>query len=277
MAQFKIGVCEFSFPCRGPIAIGMAGKAGFDGVQIADCMGSDEGYPLANPYVQDCYMKASEEHKVELQAMHLQRLQNQGFLKKSPESPEGQIARESLRTAALACHQMGIKTMMCTVIRVMNREEYEYVVEHMKYGVEECAKYGITFAQENDFTSEYFHRMRQDVGDGLKLCFDTMNVVVNGIGNPEDELDRFGLDCIDHFHVKDCVENEAGYMTKYTTPFRLIGEGHTHVKEWADRVKQTDFCGWVMSENFYFDKVYGGADFIELAARDAKRMHEVLD
>ena len=86
MAQFKIGVCEFSFPCRGPIAIGMAGEAGFDGVQIADCMGSDEGYPLHNPYVQDCYLKACEEHKVELQAMHLQRLMTQRFLKKSPKS-----------------------------------------------------------------------------------------------------------------------------------------------------------------------------------------------
>ena len=77
--------------------------------------------------------------------------------------------------------------------------------------------------------------------------------------------------------MKDCVENEAGYMTKYTTPFRLIGQGHTHMKQWAEKVKKTDYSGWVMSENFYFDKVYGGKDFIELAKEDVKTLHEALD
>ena len=36
MSRVKFGVCEFSFPCWGPLALQMALEAGFTGMQLAD-------------------------------------------------------------------------------------------------------------------------------------------------------------------------------------------------------------------------------------------------
>lgn len=51
MGRFKFGVCEFSFPCWGPLALQMAHEAGFTGMQLADAGGSTNSYPLNNKRV----------------------------------------------------------------------------------------------------------------------------------------------------------------------------------------------------------------------------------
>ena len=52
MSKIKFGVCEFGFPCWGPSAIRMAHEAGFEGIQLADCGGTDKSYPLTNKWIQ---------------------------------------------------------------------------------------------------------------------------------------------------------------------------------------------------------------------------------
>ena len=59
MGRFKFGVCEFSFPCWGPLALQMAHEAGFTGMQLADAGGSTNSYPLNNKRVQESYLEAS--------------------------------------------------------------------------------------------------------------------------------------------------------------------------------------------------------------------------
>lgn len=276
MDQIKIGVCEFCFPCRGPIAIGMAHKAGFEGMQLSDCGGSETAFPFLNTYVQDCYLKSAEENGITFQAMHLQTLFNQKYMKESPKSEKGQLAHLSLSKGALACKEMGIATMMVTITQIMNKEQYYYSVENLKYALDECEKNGIRLSMENDLNSEGFMKLQKDVGAGLKMCFDTMNTVVNEIDYPEVMLQKIGLKVIDHFHVKDCVENEAGFMTKYTTPFVRLGQGKTHFQEWAALIRKLGYSGWVISENFYYDKSFAGVDYVEVASEDAETLKEVL-
>ena len=57
MSRVKFGVCEFSFPCWGPLALQMAHEAGFTGMQLADAGGSANAYPLNNKRVQDSYLE----------------------------------------------------------------------------------------------------------------------------------------------------------------------------------------------------------------------------
>lgn len=276
MGNIRIGVCEFSFPVQGPLAIQMAREAGFEGMQITDGLSFAGAYPFLNPRLQDAYGKAAEDAGLVFQAMHLQALFNAGFLKERPSSEKGRTARECVENGARACRAMGIPAVMVTVIRIENKEQYAYVVENLKYALDSCEKYGVRLTMENDLSGEAFLRLREEVGAGLFLCFDTMNTVVNGLGWPEDVLPKVGLSAIDHFHVKDCVENENGFMTKYTTPFRLIGEGHTHVREIASRIREQDYSGWVISESFYHNPVFGGADCVELAGRDVKTLRELF-
>lgn len=56
MSKIKFGVCEFGFPCWGPSAIRMAHEAGFEGIQLADCGGTDKSYPLTNKWIQEDYL-----------------------------------------------------------------------------------------------------------------------------------------------------------------------------------------------------------------------------
>jgi len=276
MGDIKIGVCEFSFPVQGPLAIQMAKEAGFEGVQITDGLSFRGAYPFLNPRLQDAYVRAGEDAGMTLQAMHLQTLFNSQFMKEKPSSEKGKIARECVENAARACRAMGIPAIMVTVIRIENREQYAYTVENLKYALEICEKYGVRLTMENDLSAEAFLKLRDEVGQGLFLCFDTMNTVVNGLGWPEDVLPQVGISNVDHFHVKDCVENENGFMTKYSTPFRLIGAGHTHVREIAALIRELDYSGWVISESFYHDPVFGGADCVKLAEEDVKTLRELF-
>lgn len=276
MRKVKIGVCEFSFPVQGPLAVQMAKEAGFEGMQITDGLSFRGGYPFLNPRIQDAYLNAGEANGIVFQAMHLQTLFTSQFMKEKPSSEKGKVARECVENAARACKAMGIPAIMVTVIRIENREQYAYAVENLKYTLDICDRYGIRLTMENDLSAEAFLKLRDEVGQGMRLCFDTMNTVVNGIGWPEDVLSQVGISSVDHFHMKDCVENENGFMTKYTTPFRLIGEGRTHIEEAAARIKELDYSGWIVSESFYHDPVFGGADCVELAQRDVKTLQKLF-
>ena len=64
MSRVKFGVCEFSFPCWGPLALQMAHEAGFTGMQLADAGGSTNAYPLNNKRVQDSYLETAAKYGI---------------------------------------------------------------------------------------------------------------------------------------------------------------------------------------------------------------------
>ena len=64
MSRFQFGVCEFSFPCWGPLALQMAHEAGFTGMQLADAGGSANSYPLNNKRVQESYLEAAAKYGI---------------------------------------------------------------------------------------------------------------------------------------------------------------------------------------------------------------------
>ena len=112
MGRFKFGVCEFSFPCWGPLALQMAHEAGFTGMQLADAGGSTNSYPLNNKRVQESYLEASVKYGIELQSIHLYTLVRQNFIRYSQSSPEGQECMESIRKGIIAAAEMHIPTVM---------------------------------------------------------------------------------------------------------------------------------------------------------------------
>ena len=269
MDRNRIGVCEFSLPCWGPIAISMAHKAGFEGMQLADCGGSRNSYPFMNQTIRDAYMRSAEENEITFQALHLHTLFQQRFIHKAPRSAEGKEARISLLNGAVSCRKMGIPTMMMTATSIMNREEYDYVTDAIRYAIEVCEENGVQLSMETDMTPAEIRELRDIVGPGLKICFDTMNPTIYGIGEPHALLTELGTEVIDHFHVKDCVRNANGYFTKYTTPMRLIGEGESGFAKCVKAINALDYTGWFISETFYFAPEFAGSDYLELATKDA--------
>lgn len=277
MQQYHIGICEFSFPCWGPIAINMARAAGFDGIQLADAGGLEAGFPFSHAFVRSAYLEAADRAGIALQAMHLHGLFHSHLIDHAPDTQKGSDARKSIRIGIEACAAMQIPTVMITVTEVRSAEQYDNVCGALQYAAALCRDSGVQLSVETDLSPVQWQALRDRIGPGPKLCFDTMNPKVYGLGEPASLIEQYGFETIDHFHVKDCCANARGYFTKYTTPICPIGQGGTGFADSARVIRSHAYRGWIISETFYFFPEFGGQDPIALAAADAKTLRSVFD
>ncbi len=119
MKEFKFASCEYCFPVWGSLAVEMAAEAGFDGIEITDGGGylqphpdnngfveyerlgldlsRQDNFPLTDPFIQDDYMEAAAKHGIKLMGIYLYLLENQGFIKNSDDSKQGQHCRETIK------------------------------------------------------------------------------------------------------------------------------------------------------------------------------------
>ena len=146
MPRFKFGVCEFSVPCWGPLALQMAHEAGYTGMQLADAGGSTNSYPLNNRRVQDSYLEAAVKYGIELQSIHLYTLVRQNFIRFSQNSPEGIECKESIKNGIIAASQMHIPTVMIEGMRMYGAAQHQHVLEMYQYAVKVAEDNGVQIA-----------------------------------------------------------------------------------------------------------------------------------
>lgn len=274
MGKYQFGVCEFSFPCWGPLAIQMAGEAGFTGMQLADAGGSMNAYPLNNKRVQASYLEAAERYGVTLQSIHLYTLVRQNFIRYSQSSPEGRECMESIEKGIIAASEMGIPTVMIEGMRMYGAAQYKHVFDMYRYAVEVAEDYGVQIAMETDIRLQD-HIDFLDRFDGkLKLCFDTHNPVMYGTGYPPDMIRALGRDRIDHFHMKESRADAEGFITKETAPIVPLGKGTTYFKESVQAIKDIGYEGWIISETFYHRRNFNenGEDYVSSAKKDVETL-----
>ena len=270
MGRFQFGVCEFSFPCWGPLALQMAHEAGYTGMQLADAGGSTNAYPLNNKRVQDCYLEASAKYGIQLQSIHLYTLVRQNFIRYSQSSPEGQECMESIKNGIIAASEMHIPTVMIEGMRMYGAAQHQHVLDMYKYAVKVAGDYGVQIAMETDVTLENHFKFLDQFDGKLKLCFDTHNPVMYGTGYPPDMIRALGKDRIDHFHMKESQPDAEGFVTKETAPIVLLGQGGTFFKESVQAIKDIGYEGWIISETFYNRRNMNenGMDYVSSAKRD---------
>lgn len=184
MSRVKFGVCEFSFPCWGPLALQMAHEAGFTGMQLADAGGSTNAYPLNNKRVQDSYLEAAAKYGITLQSIHLYTLVRQSYIRFSQNSPEGRECMESIKNGIIAASQMGIPVVMIEGMRMYGAAQYKHVYQMYQYAVKVAEDYGVQIAMETDIRLEDHFKFLDKFDGKLKLCFDTHNPVMYGTGYP---------------------------------------------------------------------------------------------
>ena len=274
MGRFKFGVCEFSFPCWGPLALQMAHEAGFTGMQLADAGGSTNSYPLNNKRVQESYLEASVKYGIELQSIHLYTLVRQNFIRYSQSSPEGQECMESIRKGIIAAAEMHIPTVMIEGMRMYGAAQHKHVFDMYKYAVEVAQDYGVQIAMETDIRLEDHFKFLDRFDGKLKLCFDTHNPVMYGTGYPPDMIRVLGRERIDHFHMKESQPDAEGFVTKETAPIVLLGQGGTFFKESVQAIKDIGYEGWIISETFYNRRNMNenGEDYVSSAKRDVETL-----
>ena len=274
MSKIKFGVCEFSFPYWGPQAIKMAHEAGFEGMQLADGGGSMYSYPLNNKWIQDNYMETAAKYNITLQSIHLYTLVRQGFIRSSLSSDDGKEGMESIKNGIIAASQMNIPTVMIEGMRMYGAAQHQHVFDMYKYAVEVADAYGVQVAMETDITMEEHFKFLDAFDGKLKLCFDTHNPVMYGTGYPPDMIRSLGKDRIDHFHMKESMPDNEGFVTKETAPIVLLGEGGTYFNESVQAIKDIGYEGWIISETFYTrpNLNVNGEDYISLATKDVETL-----
>lgn len=278
MAKIKFGVCEFSFPCWGPSAIRMAHEAGFEGIQLADGGGSQKSYPLTNKWIQEDYLEASEKFNITLQSIHLHTLVRQGFIRSSMKSPEGKEAMESIKQGIIAASEMGIPTVMIEGMRMYGAAQHHHVFEMYKYAVEVAEAYGVEIAMETDITLQQHFSFLDRFDGKLKLCFDTHNPVMYGTGYPPDMIRALKKERINHFHMKESLADEEGFITKETAPIVLLGQGSTYFEESVQAIKDIGYGGWIISETFYERPSFNvnGEDYVSSARKDLEKLRKAF-
>lgn len=272
MGRFQFGVCEFSFPCWGPLALQMAHEAGYTGMQLADAGGSTNAYPLNNKRVQDCYLEASAKYGIRLQSIHLYTLVRQNFIRYSQSSPEGQECMESIKNGIIAASEMHIPTVMIEGMRMYGAAQHQHVLDMYKYAVKVAGDYGVQIAMETDVTLENHFKFLDQFDGKLKLCFDTHNPVMYGTGYPPDMIRALGKDRIDHFHMKESRANEFGVLTRKEELVTVLGEGDSHFAEAVDAIHDIGFQGWIFAETFYFFKGFQGRDYVEIGKHTLRNL-----
>ncbi len=261
--KYLLGVCEWSLPVNGPGAVALAAKAGFDGIQIGDLGGAEQGYPMNSPAIQEAYLQAAEEHHVVLQSLHPYGLQRTGGMLFPTDTPQGRQGMKDVAKCVEACEAMHIPTLMvssffATLLR--NEWDFNAFAQQLRYACRIGRDHGVRVVYESVLSPGRIRRMIEAVDGGLTVCYDTLNPIRWGSGDPLKEIPEL-LPYIDHFHVKDAPFDLKGYA--------LLGEGRGRFREAAEVIRSTGFEGWLVSENYYTTlSAVTGRDFLELAKQD---------
>ena len=230
-------------------------------------------FPLRNKKVQEYYLLAGEKYHISFPQIHLYTLGHQCYYRSRLDSLEGQICLESIKQGVLAANEMGIPTVIIDGMRLNNAAKKRRFFQVAQYAVAVGEEYGIQISMETDMTMEDQICFLDKLQGKIKLCFDAHNPVMYGTGYPPDMIRTLGKDRIDHLHVKESQANEDGFLS-VETPIVLLGDGCTFFRESAQAVKDIGFCGWIVSENFYFREniLSEGYDYVSAAREDVKRL-----
>ncbi len=270
----KYGVCEWYLATTGPSAIKTASLLGFEGIQISDLGGVNLNFPLNDERIQDLYLEASNEYGVKIQGFQGNvSITQHGGVKYPMDSAKGQEAIYNFKKGLDVCVALEIPTyLICSFLasNFINDYEQKNTAVMLKHFVELASEKGVQIAYECFAPLDKLFAILDYVGDGLKLCYDTLNPIRFGNGNPPDEVLKIGLDRIDHIHLKDAPENLVGCWP--------LGEGAGKVEETIGALKKIGYQGWYMAENYFYlppmNELGKGWDLMK---KDLEFMHRICE
>lgn len=281
----KIGVCDFSFPSGGVVGVEMAGRAGFQGLQIMDATEMNQGFPLLNPIIREMYTSTAQKYALEFQGLNLAALCFANIMGSPLDSPNGEIIKNYIRKSAETCKLMGIPTVMMNVnnihfIAKPSPEIMKNIKDTLRFANNLLEDIGVVLTIETCIPAKMFHEIRETISENIKMCFDIANPVYHGIGEPSELIKQYGLDAIDHFHIKDFKKGYFGYLTQ-NSEMCYPGEGGAGFDACAKIINDGGFKGWFISESIYtmpnfYENRSKEMDPLEAAKKDAAIIREAF-
>lgn len=265
MAKLWIGCVAWGLPGGGYFAPEIAKKAGLDGIQLE--LGSYQwGYPLAQKEVMEGYLEAGKRLNIQYPAIVLNDVMEHEFIHgKSTE--HGKIAYDQMELAVETAAAMKVeKIMVPNFLENLITEEshIEHTKEALEFICKKAGKKGITILTENALPWQRQVELLGEIGcDNLKIHFDTQNFKFNFAMDQCEQL-RGLLPFMDsQLHVKDGIGEPGGC---------LLGEGNTDFFAQMEILRENQFSGWIVIENYYnllpLRKQGAGGGMMHLLERD---------
>ena len=300
MKKFKCASCEYCFPVWGSLAVEMAAEAGFDGIEITDGggylqphpdnngfveyerLGLDlsrkDNFPLTDPFIQDDYMEAAAKHGIKLMGIYLYLLENQGFIKNSDDSKQGQHCRETIKKAIESAAVMGIPQVTLPVRGLFGVFQHEYAFQKIKYAQTIAEENGVQLLIVSDGAARWQKEIADRTEGKAKLSFNTLDPVVCAAGKAPEMIKELGKEYIRQIRARDLKAGTDGFVTRQGGKNTTLGTGDAGFLQSAEAIKKSGISGWVVSETPYYsgqiNKV--GGDFCEAASRDVNLLKTVF-
>lgn len=244
MGNIKIGICEWSLPIDGPNCFDMAKEVGLEGVQI-DLGRSKRGFPLSKKIVQNLYLTVAKKNHLSIPSIAVRELDDIGMLYPIG-SIERSIAEKAIMKAIDAANSMGIEIVMLpnfdkSDIRTKNDITEASIL--FRNACDLAYSKGIIIAVENLLSADDTILLFKIVNKpNFKLYFDSQNYYLNkGFDTPELLSNLIHLVC--QVHLKD---GKNGCLSG-----ALLGDGDTNFYKTFEILKEYDYSGWVILENYY--------------------------
>lgn len=268
------GICEWSMPVSGPLAIRLAGIAGFDGIQLGESGGRKFSYPLNHPEIQRIYIETAKQYNIQMHSLNLGAFLAEGTINYAANTLRGNYARESIRKGILACQALDIHTLVITA-SPYSESAYTNALEHLKFACELAGLCEIEVAIESVLPLNRLLTLLNQLNGRAKICMDILNPLRFGTGNPPEQIEAFGKGSISHFHMKDSLKS---LFTSASRGCVLLGTGDAGYAVSACKIKEIGFHGWIISENYYYlPPMNINNDFMELISKDFETMKSTFE
>ena len=272
--RYHFGICEWSFPVFGPLAMQLAREAGYEGMQLGEAGGRNMGYPLNHRSVQKIYMETAAHLGLTLHSLNLGALLGEGNLNYAPGTMRGDFARKSLWKGFEVCRNLDIHTIVITV-EPSTEEILDNIVSHLDFASKLAKESNVEIAVESAQPIGNILKLLNRVDDEIRICMDLLNPLRFGTGIPQEQIRAFGKSKISHFHMKD---SEKSLFQMGQRGCTLLGQGDAGIHESVNIIKELGCDGWFITENYYYLPPMNQKtdDFVALAMKDLDTMKRLF-
>ena len=270
MKDCKVAICEWSLPIKGPSMFKVAKELGLDGIQIDDWSSWEHSFPMSNKAVQQQYLSAAAENGMSIPSIGCNGFSRLGGFVNRLGTFEGDMSVKALLKTREICEEMNIPLAMfpcCWSGFIRTEEDLENAADMLR---KVCRYYDdspVDIAMESVLTPEQYAELFRYVGSkSLKIYYDTQNTQYSANAFPPEEMQRINIGDVAEIHFKDGFLKAQGCV--------FYGDGETGFSEMVQVLKEKEYNGWCVIENFYMKPSWTvtSMDPLQCIAVDVKRL-----
>lgn len=240
----KLGVVQWCLPCPEGEHIRTVRELGLDCIHL-DLGSAKDRYPMSDPAMQRDVQRQGERYCVELTALALNDLGNNGFVHAEGDE-RSQIALNTLRIGIETAAAMGIPAV--TIPHFFDNASHSEASEErsfraLKWAGSFAAAHGVKLYTENTWPAACVKRLFAQIpSDNIRLLFDTQNYAYFSDLDGAAILGELYPHIGDFVHLKDGV-SDLGDV--------LLGRGRAKVAKITGMLASNGFRGAMILENSY--------------------------